>query len=91
MATPTKWGTEFLANTTTNSTQYEPVISKLADGRFVATWTDDPSGVLGDHDQSTHAQIFNADGSKSGTEFQVNVPTQGDQSLSAITLSLIHI
>jgi Ca2+-binding RTX toxin-like protein len=43
MATPTGWGSEFLVNTTTASTQSEPTITALADGRFVVAWTDSSS------------------------------------------------
>ena len=79
MATPTKWGSEFLVNTTTTSNQIYPSISMLADGRFVAMWTDN-SLTLGDNDgDSIHGQIFNADGSKAGTEFLVNTTTAHNQ------------
>jgi RTX calcium-binding nonapeptide repeat (4 copies) len=84
MATPTKWGSEFLVNTITNGFQDSPTITKLADGRFLAAWTTDegaPDGSLGGID----AQIFNADGSKSGAEFLVNTTTTSVQRDAATT------
>ncbi|MGH6734574.1 MAG: calcium-binding protein [Methyloceanibacter sp.] len=64
MPTPIKWGSEFLVNTTTADSQSEPNMTALADGRFVVTWQDESAG-----DFDIRAQIFNADGSKSGSEF----------------------
>jgi Ca2+-binding RTX toxin-like protein len=87
MATPAKWGSEFLVNTITNGNQAEPVVKALADGRFVATWYD-TSGTLGDNSGTPgaiHAQLFHADGSKSGAEFLVNTTTMRDQSDPAVT------
>ncbi len=70
MPTPIKWGPEFLVNTGTAGFQYLSAITGLADGRFVVTWmevggtrVDDPSN------ESIRAQIFAADGSRSGRSF----------------------
>ena len=38
MATPVKWGNEFLVNTNTANDQNVPAITGLADGRFVVMW-----------------------------------------------------
>jgi Ca2+-binding RTX toxin-like protein len=79
------FGAEFLVNTTTLLGQFEPTITALADGRFVVAWTDnsqsggDTSGV------AVRAQIFNADGSKSGAELLVNTTTTNDQDTPTIT------
>jgi Ca2+-binding RTX toxin-like protein len=79
MATPIKWGSEFLVNSFTTYGQSSPVIAGLADGRFVAAWEDE-SGTLGDSSLSgIHAQVFNADGSKAGAEFLVNTTTNAEQ------------
>ena len=37
--TPIKFGSEFLANTITTGFQGAPVVTGLADGRFVVSWT----------------------------------------------------
>ena len=72
-------GDEFLLNTTVASFQYHSSLAQLADGRLVATWTDesqspdDPSGT------AIRSQIFNSDGSTSVGEFLVNTTTTNDQ------------
>jgi hypothetical protein len=84
MATPIKWGSEFLVNTTTSLSQFYHAITGLADGRFVAMWSDE-SQTLGDDDlYAVHGQIFNADGSKAGAEFLVNTTIEGAQALPAV-------
>ena len=80
------WGDEFLVNTATADDQLLPSIAALADGRFVVAWTD--NSLSGDDPSSNavRAQIFNADGSKSGGEFLVNTTTtsgQGDPSITS--------
>ena len=40
MTTPIKWGSGIPVNTTTESTQDQPKIEALANGRFVAAWRD---------------------------------------------------
>jgi RTX calcium-binding nonapeptide repeat (4 copies) len=78
-------GAEFLVNTTTADTQYEPKITALADGRFVVAWTD-YSLTGGDTSSSAiRAQLFNADGSPSGAEFLVNTTTAVIQNEPTIT------
>ena len=79
MSGATKWGGEFLINTTTVNDQEYPLIKGLADGRFVAMWTDEShtSGDLSWDD--VRGQLFNADGSKAGAEFLVNTTTSGFQ------------
>jgi Ca2+-binding RTX toxin-like protein len=80
-----KSGSEFLVNTTTTLAQTNPDITALSGGRFVVTWTDG-SGTDGDTSGTAiRAQIFNADGSKSGSEFLVNTITTGPQYGPAIT------
>ena len=59
-----KAGSEFLVNTRADDEQTLPAITALADGRFVATWSDFSSGAW-----NIRAQVFNVDGSKAATEF----------------------
>jgi Ca2+-binding RTX toxin-like protein len=66
-------------NTVTTGVQGTAKIAALDNGRFVITWSDqNPSGTdpVG---SSVKGQIFNADGTKSGLEFQVNTTVQGNQ------------
>ncbi len=74
MATPIKWGPEFLVNTTTNSDQSMPSIAALTNGRFVVTYWDASGNAPDFSGVNTRAQIFNADGSFFGAEFLVNTP-----------------
>lgn len=80
----TKWGTEFLVNTTTQDAQQLPAITALANGRFVVTWQDSSRSGGDTSGAAVRAQVFNADGSKSGGEFLVNTTTEGDQTLPSI-------
>jgi RTX calcium-binding nonapeptide repeat (4 copies) len=82
--TPVRFGKEFLINTTTNNSQYLPNLTALADGRFIAAWSDQ-SGIGGDTDTAVRGQIFNADGIKSGTQFLVNTTIDGYQSNPTVT------
>lgn len=78
-------GGEFLVNTNTDSYQWQPAITALSNGGFVISWTD-LSGTLGDLAGSgIKAQIYDAEGSRVGTEFLVNSEMANDQSNPAIT------
>ncbi len=80
-----KYGNEFNVNTTTPNYQYDPSVTKLADGAFVVTWNDnsqsggDKSGV------AVRGQVFTANGVKSGAEFLVNTTISSDQYNPSIT------
>ena len=85
MATPVKFGTEFLVNTTVNGDAFSPAIAGLTNGRFVATWSDSSGNAPDTGSLATRAQIFNADGSKFGAEFVVNTTSNDAQDLPQIT------
>lgn len=85
MATPIKWGSDFLVNTTTSFSQREPALTALADGRFVAVWTDPSQSSDDTEGQAVRAQVFNADGTPYGAEFLVNTTTARTQSAPALT------
>jgi Ca2+-binding RTX toxin-like protein len=84
-ASGNKLGSEFLVNTTTKLSQTTPVITSLANGGFVVSWTDasatgpDPKGT------GVKAQIYDASGQKVGTEIQVNTTILGSQLYSSTT------
>ena len=65
--TGSKIGPEMLVNTVVTGVQANPTIAPLASGGFVICW-EDSSGFP---DQVIKAQIFDANGSKSGSEFLV--------------------
>jgi serralysin len=80
----TEIGTEFLVNTQTASLQDNPTTTSLKNGGFVITWRDQ-SFTLGDTDfYSVKAQVYNANGSKFGTEFLVNTETVGIQNAAKV-------
>ncbi|RME17198.1 MAG: hypothetical protein D6801_03975, partial [Alphaproteobacteria bacterium] len=84
MATPSKWGSEFLVNTSTDNTQHQPSIVALADGRFVAVWEDYSGSGTDTSFAAIRAQLFAADGTKIGGEIDVNTITSSFQQLPAV-------
>ena len=74
-----KAGSEFFFNTSTAGSQFDPCITALSDGRFLITFTDD-NGTSTD---VVRGQIFDADGTKSGTEFLVGAGGVAGASYSA--------
>ncbi|WP_319005698.1 calcium-binding protein [Pararhizobium sp. BT-229] len=70
-------GEDFIVNTTFTSSQITPVITTLANGRFMIAWAseDDGDGSGG----CARARIFDADGTASGVDFIVNDTAPGGQ------------
>lgn len=65
-------GGEFQVNSYTSSDQNEPAIAALTNGGFIITWkSDGQDGELG----GIYAQLYGADGTPIGGEFQVNTYT----------------
>lgn len=85
MATPDKWGSEFLVNTTTSQNQQESSVTALGDGKFVVVWEDNSSSGGDTSSLAVRGQIFNADGSTSGSEFLVNTTTANFQGLPSVS------
>ncbi len=83
----TKFGFEFLVNSTTLDSQANPDVVALPDGRFMVVW-EDYSLLSGDLSQSAiHAQMFDGDGNPVGREFRVNSTTdlyQANPSVAAL-------
>jgi Ca2+-binding RTX toxin-like protein len=79
MTTPTKWGAEILVPTTNTARQYGAKTAAFPDGRFIVVWTDESRTGGDTSDSATRGQFFNADGSKSGSEFLINDITAGAQ------------
>jgi Ca2+-binding RTX toxin-like protein len=78
-------GDELLINSTKTRDQSQPAITLLADGRFVVSYSDGSASGADASSAGVRAQIFNANGTKSGGEFLVNTLTNGDQFASTIT------
>lgn len=84
-ANGSKVGSQFLVNTATASFQFNSTVTSLANGGFIVAWQDF-SGTLGDSSSSSiKAQIFAADGSRTGSEFLVNTQTAGSQLTPKVT------
>lgn len=79
-----KSGIEFVVTTITSSSQGQPDLTMLADGRFVVTYRDGSGTSPDTTDFATRAQIFHPDGTKSGTEFLVNTTTTSAQDAPTI-------
>lgn len=75
----TALGGEFRVNTTTDAFQQAPDLAPLADGGFLATWTDGSLGASGDFGRVT-GQIFGPGGQKEGGEIVLNTTTKSVQS-----------
>jgi hypothetical protein len=76
----TQDGSKFLVNTYITSSQFEPSITGLFDGKFVVVW----NSFFGTSNE-IYGQKFYSNGSKWDTEFRVNTYTNNDQIKSSIT------
>ena len=70
------YGTETQANTYTSNGQYLPSVTTLSSTSFLIAWE---SGSQDGSGRGVFAQRYNQDGTKRGTEFQVNTYTPNDQ------------
>jgi hypothetical protein len=75
-------GNEFLVNTHTTISQDDPSITALNNGGFVVTWM---SNVQDGDSYGIYAQMYDANGTTQGSEFQVNTYTTSYQFDSSIT------
>jgi len=84
-------GTQFTANTWTTGRQSLPSVACNARGEFVVVWESSNVGLGGGSPQDgdgygVFGQRFGADGSRAGTEFQVNVYTTQNQQRPAVAM-----
>ncbi len=85
--TPQKIGSEFQVNSYTGGDQNSsPIpaqsVTALSNGDFVVAWDSDGQDGSG---KGAFAQIFSSDGTKKGSEFQVNTGTQNNQEHPTVT------
>ena len=86
-----KLGPEIRVNTKTADTQHDPDVATLAEGRFVAVWTDSAGDGA---DSGVHAQIFTSSGAKSGAAFTVattTTSTQGEPTVAGLAVGRIVV
>ena len=76
-----KIGNEFQVNTYVTGRQEEPSIASFNNGNFVVTW--DSENQDGDG-EGIYGQLFEGNGNKIGSEFQVNSNTNGFQSYPSV-------
>ncbi len=84
MANPAKLGTEFQVNSFVPDGQKNASVTGLTDGGFVVTWEsyNQDAGIT---DNGVYGQRYNGDGTRAGTEFQINSVTADDQGNVAVT------
>lgn len=80
-----KVGGEFEVNSLADVRQTSPHVTTLADGKLVVTWTDATAGSLDGSGGSVRGQMFRADGTRIGGEFQVNEMASGNQLAQSVT------
>jgi hypothetical protein len=81
----TKNGGQFPVNSYTSNTQKFPSVKMAENGKFVVVWfgagNGDGTGIF--------AQLFNADGSKNGSEFKVNQYTSNTQEYPNVAMDAV--
>jgi Ca2+-binding RTX toxin-like protein len=75
-------GTEFHVSTSTADNQEFPSISSLSDGGFVVTWQDHIDGSVSN---GIFGQLYNADGTTNGSEFQIGAVNGREPSVTSLT------
>jgi len=75
-------GSEFKVNTYTNSYQFAPNVTSLADGGFLVTWS---SNGQDGSDYGVYAQRYDASSASVGSEIKVNTYTNSHQAGSNVT------
>lgn len=85
LANGTASGSEFLVNTTTTGDQAYPQVAGLSGGGFVVTWHDYSASGGDTSDSAVRGQVYQADGTRSGSEFLVNTSTSREQTNPKIT------
>ncbi|ARE42344.1 hypothetical protein RGUI_4318 (plasmid) [Rhodovulum sp. P5] len=78
-------GGETQVNTYTNSTQYDPQVTVLANGDYVVTWTSYNNTLAGGSRYDIYGQVYQSDGTAIGSEFLINSEVENDQEYPAVT------
>ena len=75
-------GGDFIVNTTVTDTQRIPVMTTLADGRIIVTWTTLEAGA---GSEDIRGRLFSASGAALGNDFLINTTMTGIQIGSSVT------
>ena len=81
MATPLKYSSEFAINPQNSVSQSGAIVTAMADGRFAVTWTKFVDSSTSSHSE-VFGQIYNADGSLSGTSLALSGADGGSDGAS---------
>ncbi len=77
-------GGEIAINTFVTGDQIHSSVAMDANGNFVVVW--ESNGQPGDDSWGIRGQLFNADGTKKGAEFQINTYTTADQRHASVSM-----
>ena len=80
-------GAQFQVNAYTSDNQIYPAVSIDSDGDFVVVWQSDGSDGSDTSASSIQAQIFHADGTPRGDQFQVNEYTSSSQFNASVAMN----
>ena len=80
-----KFGDAFLVNTQMKGYQNWPTITGLSTGGFVVSWVDTGAAPGSQTDLRVKAQVFAADGTRTGDEFVVNTTATGNLDFPQVT------
>src|SRR5262249_25709849 len=74
-----KSGQEFLVNTATAGAQNASTVAGLLDGRFVVAWSSGVQDANDNFSSTVHAQVFDSNGTKFGTELALSTAPDANQ------------
>ncbi|MHB2167999.1 FG-GAP-like repeat-containing protein [Alsobacter sp. R-9] len=80
-----KAGREFIVKSAPQASESQPGVVGLADGGFVVSWAEYRYFVFDADSSDVWCQVFNADGSRRGSEFRGNPRAAGSQSRPSVT------
>ncbi|MGB1090731.1 MAG: cadherin domain-containing protein, partial [Oceanobacter sp.] len=75
-------GSEFLVNSYTTSSQWQPAVTSLVSGGFVVVWSSEGQDGSG---SGLYARLYDEAGVAADVEFLVNATVAGDQQLASVT------
>ncbi len=81
-------GSQFQVNAYTTGDQQGPTAAMDADGDFVVVWSSYGSGGTDTSGASSHGQVFSAGGAVTGSEFQINTTTTGNQFIPKVAMDV---
>lgn len=87
-ANPSNFGNDFHVNTFTANAQSNPSIATLSSGKFIIVWRSVGQGGETTANGGIYGQIFNADGTASGSEFAISPAGNNVNELTPVVSAL---